>query len=1207
MTGLDPLLMTMERRLTTGPAELMIFADVAIGGLHRLAWLGPDPQGDRARMHKYARSVVRVTAEPLPVVSAIIDWWRVVTFGVEPEGRAREVGAVLSGPTGAALQAFINLPTPQPLRRLRQSYAAKTMMSQLDAVLAEPVSLKVAPAARILGDARAECAALLRAARALEPIPTGLRVLALNQTTAQDWAETTVPEGALKRGSTVFHATVDALMTLRERVAVVLAGWPAEAPPTPTLPESWREELKAACGAHHELPAALVADLLPEPTTRPVFALNPRRCPELGDESKATDRVFLLGLYRESFEATKTPLRPWMRETLAQIEAHRKEVRALHAELGPLADDAARDAERHLDDLDLERFNERLSAMNLALSERRLHQSRQQVFEVFRRMEAQLRAQGEELPAEPAALRRPYKEAPVEAPPEEVPQRRRRRKGEARPLDGKDPLQSFDEAALAEAAPAGPTETIAGIDIDVFSDPSWSKAERERATRWARTIHDRFGAALAVKVKRLNELERALIVLQRELTDELEAIEARVNPEPGATPATLAELDALIGETQALVESLRAKEDPTLDDALRGLRDGLGVSPWSWGAMGLFNRLLARRALGLDVSRQREVILTLHERAKRAPEAPLAAICGVHEGALMPVVTVLGGAQADTLDLGPTQRTPDGVLWAEGEPEDAAERLAAWAWAGAAEDARRHPTRWIYVHEGRTTFVGPWRWTPAGLAPVLPTGEVLELEADVALTAQGAVALHTLGTGGEDADRGQSWLLADPLSLAELEHLTAPRRDGAGPGWVFEALHGGDDAAKLAAWLNDPTPPQAAARRLDRLEALMERAEVFEALRADTMRGSAAAKALRGELEVEAAAARAALEARLRAEHAASLSPLREALAARSASSEALKAEVAALHEELTTLDTLLGDPRLEVLSKALPGVTSLPPAAPPRVAPLRAEREQEPVALTLQQAIWRVAGHTWSFEDVANLLIGLLTGRWTLLAGLPGVGKSTFARSVLTRLGHGPATGRALELVVRRDWQDDAPLFGFWHPTERRWEPSSEGLLEQLLRARDDADRRLGGLYPVLIEELNLASPEHYLARLLSATEASPPRLRLYNPELRPENAARYPAAFDLAPATRLVATVNVDDTVERLSPRFLSRASVIWIEPRAGAPRWRPEDDLIDAPPVSLPALLASVDRPLAPLGELEAVIEHLRGLGLPGAPTRRTITAI
>jgi hypothetical protein len=274
MTGSDPIAKLIEKKLTIEPGGTLALADISVGGLHRLAWVGPDPLGDRERLHKYVRSLIRTTDEELPVVSAIIDWWRVVTFGVEPERRAREIGALLGGPTGAALQAFIDLPMERPLARLRQSYAATAMMAQLEMQLSEPVSVKVAPAARVLKDARAQCAEVLRAARALEPLPVGVRLLGLSEEAAHDWAATVGPEGLLKRGSTVFHSTVDFLMALSERLEIVRAGWPGDAPPAPTLPEDWREEVKAACKPRHEILQALISDLLPEPTYRAVFAPN---------------------------------------------------------------------------------------------------------------------------------------------------------------------------------------------------------------------------------------------------------------------------------------------------------------------------------------------------------------------------------------------------------------------------------------------------------------------------------------------------------------------------------------------------------------------------------------------------------------------------------------------------------------------------------------------------------------------------------------------------------------------------------------------------------------------------------------------------------------------------------------------------------------------------------------------------------------------
>ena len=72
--GSDPLATLIEKKLTIEPGGALAMADIAVGGLHRLAWVGPDPLGDRERLHRYVRSIVRATDEELPAIAAVIDW-----------------------------------------------------------------------------------------------------------------------------------------------------------------------------------------------------------------------------------------------------------------------------------------------------------------------------------------------------------------------------------------------------------------------------------------------------------------------------------------------------------------------------------------------------------------------------------------------------------------------------------------------------------------------------------------------------------------------------------------------------------------------------------------------------------------------------------------------------------------------------------------------------------------------------------------------------------------------------------------------------------------------------------------------------------------------------------------------------------------------------------------------------------------------------
>ena len=332
---------------------------------------------------------------------------------------------------------------------------------------------------------------------------------------------------------------------------------------------------------------------------------------------------------------------------------------------------------------------------------------------------------------------------------------------------------------------------------------------------------------------------------------------------------------------------------------------------------------------------------------------------------------------------------------------------------------------------------------------------------------------------------------------------------------------------------------------------------------------------------------------------------------------EEMEQQLREMREELESLQEVRDDRRSKVLAELLVGAR---PPDPVETGPNRSSRDGEgqaepiqarrvPVrkARDLSSLADELSGRlsTWSPHEVANLLSCVISSPWTLVAGAPGAGKSTFVRSFVTQLGHGPGTGRYQELVVRRDWQDDSPLFGFWHPQKGAWEASSEGFVEMLLAAGDDHEKGLGGLYCAVLEELNLAAPEYYLSRPISVLESGDPTIRLYGDELMPANVERYPASFAMTPNVRLLATVNVDDTVERLSPRFLSRVQVLWMEPSLDA--FRKPLELQDPPetPVDWSSIMElSRERKPPSTESLMRIVEYLHEQHVPGAPSPRTM---
>jgi hypothetical protein len=158
--------------------------------------------------------------------------------------------------------------------------------------------------------------------------------------------------------------------------------------------------------------------------------------------------------------------------------------------------------------------------------------------------------------------------------------------------------------------------------------------------------------------------------------------------------------------------------------------------------------------------------------------------------------------------------------------------------------------------------------------------------------------------------------------------------------------------------------------------------------------------------------------------------------------------------------------------------------------------------------------------------------------------------------------------------------------------------LANVLRRCANNPDR----LYFVLLDEMNLAPIEHYLAELLSAMEedragATGVQLPLYPDGVHLENEGEWPSSLDYPRNLVLIGTVNVDESTRPLSERVLDRANVIHLDVGIGRRHHRPP---AEAPrPMVVPFTewrhLCIMQPAVDEHDFLDAVAEELRRVGV------------
>ncbi len=1205
------------------PSQALDWCAILVGAVHRLAWKGPDDGGDRQRCYDRLSGLLALAMAGDAQEQAIVtlaDWWLAAAGLDGPAGVAWRPDAYLDDPDLARLmKSVLERGGLSACLRPRRFQAALTNLNEL---LEHVPRIKKAPGPEIYAEARDEAYSVLHAAEKGEDKPPGnLRLLVDD---LQDWTSEQRGTDRLERNLKVWNALRKHLTSLRDAVRDVVGSWTTRTFTPEDLDldcEAWAEQ---HFPQHKDLVSACLQDLAaltkrpPESRTAsldPACTLAALDLLPAGIELE--QQVILLAPVREAVAAAGALTEPsWARGAQEHLESTRTTIRSLRAEAEALnVADSVQQLNEALEELEKLEIGEAQSWIQYARETLQEHVKDAKIAGLTRETSLWIADLEESAYDDIDAL---------SAHPAESPQERHKRVKQTWEAHRDQLLIILDKLTVRARTGVGTDELRTRLEEVGHSlkqghlGPArrlLDSAEALVEARW-RAAEAKLRPELRALVERTQQLNSLYPSEREQLLDVITRATDRADDE--------LPYEDLVGQIEAFIdacESDRLEEQPLLCaiGEIVGLERDRRVTPMAWSPTGVLvdsQRLAPKgyRLLEAEHAEHRQTgdLVVIHPRPGwTEPQRP-------------------------TLALSTPPDAPPDEIWYDIVPARSLEGVDA-------EELRAYPGR----HDlSPRTFIeaegmvqGPYaadeesgRFVPADLR-----GFVARLDAEQFDSLFGRISIP-MGAAGQ-----QRLLTPQPPDLDTLLLQEAQPWDRMDEThvevWLAGLLEDVDQARVrfLASALGrlessgDLLPRAILEQRLSRLRGLLETSRHLDQERhratsafLETEEGKREIKrAAERRLELELAALQQAIETRrqeleveLTAKERALLEAQerldgmeREELETR----QAMNQRLADLQEQVEALESVADDTRTRVLASLIGQAAPSRSHANerPRVSstPCKAQSFARRSFASLNELCTDIATGLapWSDRQVANMLLCLISSPWLILAGPPGVGKSTFLRAVLASLGHGPGSDRYLELVVRRDWHDDAPLFGYWHPERHSWEPSSEGFVEQLLRARDDCERGLGGLFPFVLEEMNLAAPEYYLARPISALEDSSPAIRLYGETQYPENAERYPPSFAIGDNVRLLGTVNLDDTVERLSPRFLSRAAVIWMSPSLDAlinqaPRISSPDSAVD-----WAHLLSLCQREPAQLGDLHKVVRYLHEQRVPGAPSPRTMRAM
>ncbi|OUP74840.1 hypothetical protein B5F08_11740 [Anaeromassilibacillus sp. An172] len=176
--------------------------------------------------------------------------------------------------------------------------------------------------------------------------------------------------------------------------------------------------------------------------------------------------------------------------------------------------------------------------------------------------------------------------------------------------------------------------------------------------------------------------------------------------------------------------------------------------------------------------------------------------------------------------------------------------------------------------------------------------------------------------------------------------------------------------------------------------------------------------------------------------------------------------------------------------------------------------------------------------NEILNMFICFSQNFLTIFSGEPGTGKTSICNILANSLGlnnFGESNdiykNRYVPVSVERGWSSKRDLIGYFNPLTKKYDRSNVKIYDGLMILNEEREESRFP-YLILLDEANLSPIEYYWADFMRAADSS-------------ESDVFINIGLDkdiyIPKTLHFLATINNDQTTERLSPRLIDRAWIV------------------------------------------------------------------